>query len=280
MRAPRLVCGGLVVAGLLAGIAARSAPAQDFSVTTRLFDVSSREPQLLGNSSTLFHAGKVYDHLDRIGEMIVFDPAQQRFILASNTKMIRTTLRFAEIENSIYHGEQTAAKRVQQLKLENDPKRRGALGPIEFQLHPAFQQQYDPAARRLKLSSSEFSYQISCDDKIDAPLVDAYLRYADWMARLNYVLQAQMLPAPRIAVNTILHERGLLPYRVELHSGQPSTKNQMHLRAEHRFEWKLSTKDRETIYYWEELLQDPNLKHVTPQQFQTALMSEQKTARR
>lgn len=278
-----LVC--LVAA--LVGVGASAAPAQEFAVTTRLYndgpprktegDSKGPPPELVGSSYTLFHAGKVYDHLDRVGEMTILEPAHQRFLIVSRTRMIATTLTFAQIETFIFRGEQQAQQILKDAAAEG--KRRDLLGPIEFQLRPVFQQEYKGERRELKLSSPDFAYTVQCHEKIAPEFVEAYLRYADWTARLNYALQGQVLPGPRVAVNAALRERHLLPLQVALaiRSGQ---KHELRLRAVHRFEWSFTSSDRQKIRFWEDLLKDPLLKHVPFEEFQHAVWSDQATAKR
>ena len=62
--------------------------AQDFSVTTRVFDLDSPEPnQPVARSRTLFHVGKVYDVIDgaaeatrtrTFGTLVPFRPIRRR----------------------------------------------------------------------------------------------------------------------------------------------------------------------------------------------------------
>src|SRR5690606_5890737 len=99
---------------------------------------------------------------------------------------------------------------------------------------------------------------------------EVYLHYADWMARLNYVLHPHALyPEPRLKLNEVLRAHGKLPVEVELKSsiGLP-----IHLRAEHQIHWKLDATDRSLIHEWESLLKSSNTRQVTFQEYQRSLL--------
>src|SRR5688572_4319236 len=70
-------------------VAAGIGPAagQDMSVYTTVSAVgkSSAKPEVIGRSLTLFHAGKVYDYMEDVGEVVILEPINNRFvILGSN----------------------------------------------------------------------------------------------------------------------------------------------------------------------------------------------------
>ena len=69
----------------------------------------------------------------------------------------------------------------------------------------------------------------------------------------------------------------MLPVEVTLHSSQQKG---LHLRAEHRFDWKLDATDRSMINHWEKLINSSDVKRVTPKQFFEPAASEKLDARR
>jgi hypothetical protein len=72
-----------------------------------------------------------------------------------------------------------------------------------------------------------------------------YLQYADWAARMNYVLHSRSLyPAVRLEVNRALLERELIPTEVRLLLDGDVP---LQIKAEHTFEWELGSIDRSTI---------------------------------
>ena len=270
-----------VFAWILTACCAATAAGQEFSVTTKVFDDSPprkgdprrKQGEEISSSSTLFHAGKVYDHLARADEMTIFEPAHQRFIFISEKRRIAATLTLAEIDNYVHNFEKVALENIRQSQTKNDSKSRERAASGQFQLNPAFKQTFDPKRNRLQLLSDHLTYNVSCADEttVIPEAIESYLRFADAIARLNCVTNGHILPAPRVALNTALRQRRLLPVNVVLqsHSG-----NLLHLRAEHKFEWQLTTRDRDVIVFWEQLLKDPDLKQMPFDDYQRATLSQ------
>jgi hypothetical protein len=85
------------------------------------------------------------------------------------------------------------------------------------------------------------------------------------MARLNYLVNERaLLPGPRLELNKGLRQRNVLPFEVTLHS---SHQNGLHLRAEHRFDWKLDATDRSMIHHWEKLMSARDVRKVSTEEF-------------
>jgi hypothetical protein len=132
-------------------------------------------------------------------------------------------------------------------------------------LNPVFKTTYDEKLNRLNLSSPFLSYEVKCNGHDSERVIVDYLDYADWAARLNYLLNDKaMPPGPRLALNDVLRRRQFLPVEVELRT---SDENGLHLRAEHRFDWNLDDHDRKMIAHWEKLLASGTLKEVPPVKF-------------
>src|SRR5262249_56732187 len=109
------------------------------------------------------------------------------------------------------------------------------------------------------------SYEVKCAFHESPEIVAAYLHFTDWMARLNYLLNERaLLPGPRLELDKVLRRRGVLPIEVTLHAREEKG---LHVRAEHRFDWKLDATDRSMISRWEKLINSSDVKHVTPRQF-------------
>lgn len=262
------------VAGL-AGIVlllacAGGAPAQDFRVYTRIFDArpgvessQKKDSQPKARSTSLFHAGKVYDCLDTPNQVTIFQPAHERFVVVDGPRRLATLIPFEYIENRLYQSRKSAEKKLTELQARASPQAAQLVGRIQFQLVPAFREKY--AEPVLTLSSPFLTYQVKCAANDSRELIDAYLNYTDWAARLNYLVNQQaLLPAPRLALDDALRRRQLLPVEVTFHSDQ---KNGLHLRAEHRFDWNLDSHDLKVIHHWETLLQGRDLKQVSPEVF-------------
>ena len=265
----------VVLAAAAMAIAASPAPAQEFGVYTRVLNLNrpavrtakATEPSsnVLGRSLSLFHAGKVYDTIYDAGEVTIFEPARRRFIVLNGPKRLTTEVSFDEITRSLEHAAKETRLYVAELREQGD---RTSAVPLLAQLEPGFQARYDKATRRLILTGRYFRYHVRCaadnagssDPARFDRARDRYLDYADWTARLNYLLHPNSLyPAPRLALDSQLRQRRLLPVQVDLMS---ATSPGMHLRAEHQYHWTLTTRDRDDIQHWESLLAGKRLRRV------------------
>lgn len=268
---------------VLALLAANAAGAQDFRVYTRVFDQSSvqsaqpgstPQPQVVARSLSLFHAGRVYDALDEIGEVVIFDPANTQFMLLNTNRSMATTIEFKQVQSLLEQARQ--AYRDSAERQTNS----GEAAAMKFQLDPSFSEQFDAKGPHLSLVSPHMRYAVRCApiEPERADVVDVYLRYADWASRLNFVLHPNvLLPEGRIALNASLREKRMLPLTVDLRSetGIPIAR-----RAEHQIEWKLTDNDRALIHRWESMLSDSRkTTHVTIHEYQRALL-DSRTARR
>ena len=269
------VVWSMAVFCLLLSCAAGPASAQDFSIYTRLYDLrpapgsseSNRDDRgrLAGETFSIFHAGKVYDYLPQIDELTIFEPAHERFLIIINSRKIAATLAFNEIENVLFRAAKAAEHR---LTAPDRPDEKMARA-TRFLLNPTFDQTFAARTNTLHLKSPYLSYQATCASAESPEHVDAYLQYANWTSRLNFVLHPKsLLPGPRIALNSVLQEKRLIPVEVELTSDVGSG---LHLKAVHRYQWRLEAQDRRRIAYWDSLLTQPDLKRMKYEEFQRVL---------
>ncbi len=262
---------GLAAIAVLLVCAAR-APGQEFSVHTQIFDVRPQakdgkpaRPRLVGSSTSLFHAGKVYDYQGTGNQITIYEPAHDRFVIVDPSRKMLTVIAFDVVENRLYQAGKNAEKKIQELRKENDAGAGKLASLLEFYLSPRFQEEYHEKNHVLKLKGTALSYEVKAAVRDSAEAAATYLDFADAMAKLNYLVNDQSpLPEPRLHLDRCLRQRGLLPTEVTLHS---SHEKGLHLRAEHRFDWKLNGDDHAVITEWEKLIVAGDVKHVTPQQF-------------
>lgn len=257
--------------------------AQDFSVYTRVYRaplpgaaIGQEAAETVSRSVTLFHAGKVYDQVG--DEVIVFEPAHNRFILLNTRRMLAATVHHDEVRQLLKIAREETERSVAELREKQTTSAAEALEQVSFTLDPGFDESFDEGSGLLKLTSRHLQYRLRCDRPDSPEVVETYLRYADWTAKLNYVLHPHVLfPETRLALNASLRRKTLLPLDVELHSeiGTP-----VHLRAEHKFRWELDSHDRSLINQWEQLLKAPTVKHVPLQEYQRTLLLSQAEKRR
>ena|SRR5579863_6007199 len=259
--------------------------AQDFRVYTKIFDARASETAekstrsvLLGRSTAIFHAGKAYEYVDSGNQMTVYEPAHEQFTIVDGARRMLTVIPFEYVEHRLFQVGKNTEKKIEELR-EKDTEDAGLLAAVlEFQLAPKFKETYDEKQRRMKMDGSVLSYDVKCATDSSPEIVAAYLNFTDSMAQLNYLVNEKaLLPWPRLELDKILRQRELLPIEVTLHSRQPKG---LHLRAEHRFDWKLDATDRSKISHWEKLIHSADVKHVTPGQFFEPAASEKLDARR
>ncbi len=254
--------GNLCAALML--LAATAASAQDFRVATTIRAVSAKSTgkssENVGHDTALFHAGKVYDSFDA-AKITIFEPAEEQFVILDQSRRLATIVKFDEIEavlNQAMHRAEQKLVSVQGSK--NEAEIRSAK-LLKFQLHPRFdEEKYNAARRKLDLSSRYLVYSVQCEPAGSTEVVKTYLQFADWAARLNFVAnQNSPLPGPRLELNQALLQQNVLPSVVDMEWRQPGG---LHLKAEHKFTWKLTPYDREEIRKWEQLRHAPDLKRV------------------
>ena len=270
----------------LALIAIFTAPAsaQEFGVYTRVFNVagaaSKTTPEVIVRSLTLFRSGAVYDTIHSAGEVTIFEPSRRRFVIVNGPRRLTTELSFEEIDKSLKKAELATREYIAQLRRKGDARSLAAAAPLLAQLDPGFSEQFDAPSATLLLPGRGFRYRVNCTRTPSSANIDRlafnaargrYLEYADWTAKLNYLLHPRALfPAPRIALNQALKTRKLLPLTVEL---RDNSSGGFHLRAEHQYHWKLTGKDRDDIRHWNSLRTAGTLRRVKFAEYRRRLVT-------
>ena len=143
---------------------------------------------------------------------------------------------------------------------------------MRFQLHPQFTKQFDAQQHRLSLESKPLTYEVRGQEGVRSETVEAYLNYADWACRLNFVLHPQpVFPTARLELNQQLRKLKLFPIEVKLRA---QFDKPLQLEADHKLSWTLDTLDRESIHHWESMLRDPKLQHLSLTEYQRAALSQ------
>ncbi|WP_417395695.1 hypothetical protein [Gimesia chilikensis] len=263
MWRPLLITGILAVvqlAGSNTGIA------QEFRIRTTVYHHQPQvDPTIVSRSVSIFHAEKVYDHVDGLGEVTIFEPARKRLMILNESRMIKTVINFDEIKNVLNVAQHQTQEYIHdQLKVQGSQGKKIA-SELQFQLEPQFNIQFENNKNLLTLDSKLITYRVQCVSPDQQDAVETYLRFADWMARLNYVLHPYTLhPTSRITLNEELRSRKKLPIEVEL---QTRMEDPLHLRAEHKIHWKLDHKDRGLIHHWETLRKNKDVSSITLQEY-------------
>lgn len=269
-RIDRQLSAGVIATVVLLA-AATAATAQDMSVYTTVSKVDDDHgaPVVVARSLTLFHAGKVYDWMEDIGEVVILEPIHNRFVIL-NSNYLAARVDFGELRQYLRVGQHEAEVYLQQLATSDDRDSQRAAAALEFELSPQFEESYEPSLQRLSLTSPSMSYEVHTA-RVDNPqLMEQYLTYADWTQRLNYVLHPHTtLPAPRLKLNESLREKGLLPTRVDLIT---TLDGKLHLRAEHHYNWELLTEDKAFIQRWEKFQESDKTEWVPFPEYQDRMI--------
>lgn len=255
-----------------------TAVAQEFRIYTRVHKEQSagravgsgrEQSVVVARTLTLFHAGKTYDYINSVGEVIIFEPAHERFTILNTSRAMATRVKFSELTDMLGVAREEFRRYLARPQADGGPTPEVAAA-LRFQLAPEFETEYDESQRVVRLSSPFVRYIVSCSPPKTPEAVETYFRYADWMCRLNYVLHPQsQFPPPRLALNGALRSRDLMPVEVRLTvEGETPAR----LRAEHQFHWQLDSTDRSLIHHWEMVLKDPATRRVSFSEYQRAML--------
>ena len=247
------------------------ATAQEFRVYTSVSEIgpNAGSRRVVARSLTLFHAGRVYDHMEQVGELVIFEPVEDRFVLIRDH--LATEVSLDELRNMLETAKTAAERYAGGLQARTDAEAAKTRAQLEFQLKPQFAEHADPAAHRLVLDGGELRYDVTGAAMTAPDVLATYVEYANWAARLNAVLHSQgTFPGPREALNTALLKHQWLPVSVTLQARDP---RDLHLRADHEFRWQLQPIDRDLIHQWEQLRQSDRMQWVSFREYQHKLLA-------
>jgi hypothetical protein len=256
-----------------------TATAQDFHVETTLYAVGRGEPRELMQSITLFHAGKTYDFIPHLGELIIFDPPHGQFTLMNTRQRRMTEVHMDEVNRMLDLARRALNDHLQVLQAEAKPNQ-SAIEQILFQFNPQFEKSITQtnAGPQIDLKSKFFGYTVLAAPAPTATHAFVYLNYADWIVRLNYILQpGAILPEQRLALDAALREAKLVPVDVSFTIAGGESPS---VRAQHHIYWELNERDRELVRQWDGLISRHELKKVSFQDYQRSLLMSQTSKRR
>lgn len=245
--------------------------AQDMRVYTNVSVINERHKggEPVSHSLTLFHAGKVYDYMVDVEEVVIFEPNQHRFMILG-PDYTATEVPYSQVLQFLKSADGIAAGMLKELAEKKDTISAQTAAAIQFQLNPEFEIVADQP-ERLLLKGELFSYHVATARIESSQLTEQYLDYADWAARLNYVLHPQtLLPKARLMLNEQLRKRGELPVSVTLTNKLDGTSQ---LRAEHQFSWQLQSADKLSISQWERTLASDQVHWVSFHEYQQHLLA-------
>lgn len=257
--------------GILAFSFASEAKAQGLKVSTAVYnagelDSEGREP-IVSSSVSLFHAGKAYDYVEAVGEVVIYEPSENRFVLLNSRRGLFTIIRFEELTRLLSARAPRIEEYLNELRQSGAKDLAKAERNVRFQLSPEFQQTFDSNSGTLLLKAPSWTYVVSTREWEDKDQVREYIQYTDWTARMNYVLHpSSLFPEPRRALNkAVLELKNRIPVIVQLSLRPDET---LTLRAEHQFTRGLSDQERRLISDWNSAMTSGHLKEVPFRQYQ------------
>ena len=263
---------------------ASTATAQEIRIYTRVYDTSpssadsAGKQRIIARSLALFHGGKVDDYIDTVGGVTIFEPAERRFTILNESRMLVTTVSFDEIRNLLKIADNETANYIAELQDSGDSKSVQAAEALQFQRNPRFQVDYRADEMLLLLESPTLSYRVKCAQPPSPEVVAPCIRYADWMARLNFVLHpGAFLPEARTMVDQELLNRGLIPIEVERRTEFDPP---IQLLAQHRIHWNLDSRDRSSIHHWKTLLASDEITKLTFPEYQRTVAGQPTAGKR
>ncbi|MFK7820873.1 MAG: hypothetical protein AB8G99_19320 [Planctomycetaceae bacterium] len=253
---------------------ADSSAAQDFRIVTTIKNLDQEPASHAVTTLTLFRQRKVYDYIDTLGEVIIYEPGTNQFTILNVRRSLATTVHFDEIKKMLRDRKPEIERYVRQLRTDNDPIAEDVASAFDFQLDPKFEESFNRTKKELTLLSPRCVYRVKCEEIKSSEQTAQYLEYADWMARLNSVLHpGAMFPEPRIALNASLRRHNRIPIHVELNS---KLDGNLHLAAEHQISFGLENRDRTRITDWESALRSPRITRTTFRRYQQVVLTAQK----
>lgn len=265
----------LLSAPLLVWLLSVPVLAQGLRVSTVVYDATrlgdnGREVEI-SNSFALFHNGRVYDYVEAAGEVVIFDPIAKKFTVMNPDRGVFTSIAFPELTAMLAERAPKTKEYIKELASRKSPQAQLASRLLKFQLNPTFEAKNYPGSGALLLTAASWKYQVSTREW-DPDQVESYLDYADWAARLNFVLHPRNpFPEPRVALNTQLRElKNRMPVIVKLDRRPDES---LVLRAEHQFVRNLTNRDRSLITGWNKSLKGTELKQVPLHRYQETVLA-------
>lgn len=214
-------------------VSAIGARAEDFRIDTRIFINDEKEPY--SENTTLFHAGVVYDILAKPAEITIFDPARGQFTRLDPDGKSKVELAVSDVATFVEKLRGEAADHENPL--------------LKFLGEPRFQERWSPQGSELTMASPLVTYRLRTVPCRSEKVCRQYAEFSNAYAQLNTVTNAASLPPfARMAVNTALQRRSVLPAEVTLTLvTQAKPEKKMNYRSQHEVRWRLSDADLKRI---------------------------------
>lgn len=256
----------LVVIAVL--FVASSVGAQEFRVYTSVTAARDGQPvgPVLSRSNTIMHAGRSYDHIPEIGELVVCDPVKRQITLVHRGE-IGAKLVFEELAQYVNVGRTETEKYAEEISTSSEGL--VVAQALRFQLLPVFEKSL--IGDKLVLDSELWRYEVSLAQEVDAGFASRYADYADMAARLNFVLHPKaFFPAVREQLNAEVRSAGRVPTRVLLSA---NLGDRVELVADHKYYWSLDDIDRRQVLKFDEMSNSNAIEWLSFRDYQQRMIS-------
>lgn len=222
---------------------AESAPPTDeeFRVDNAVFVNDQKEPQL--ESTTIFYRGAAYDYLKKPAEIIILDPARDRFVLLDVTRRLHAEVDLTKVREFV-DGLQRWAE------TQSDPL-------AQFMVHPKFDEAFEESSGELTLSSPWLTYRLTTIPSESTAIARQYRAFSDWYARLNTLLTpGSRPPFARLLVNAAVdgHQRFATQVHLSMKAKRGIPPKKVTVRSEHQLIRRLVESDRDRIAQTDQFL--------------------------
>lgn len=257
-----------------------AAPAQGLRVETQVYRIAQGAANggavesRLSSSVTLFQNGTVYDYVEAADEVIILNSSAGMFTILNTAREIRTEGHFEEIQHLMDSYRKESKRYLHELTRSTQSDAAKVVRSLQFQLDPSFETGFDVKTGLLQMTSDSWRYRVRTHRWDDLDQVAEYLKYADLISRLNYVLHPEsMFPEPRRLLNDELRRHERLPTHVfrELNAEQSVT-----LRASHKFIAGLNPDDLHLIQVWDSAARDTSQRSLPLRRYQEAVLLSQR----
>lgn len=206
--------------------------AADFQVTTEIYRGNARIPAV--TYQTVFQGTKVYDVVTtppRQATIIDYDAGQ--ITLLDPQRQVKLTLTTQDVlQHSAYFKSHAT--------FPEDPL-------WTFLRDPKFETNYDPQNQLLKLAGNPLTYQAELTPIQNQPNADAYARFCDWSAQLNFICAGSDLPQARIELNNQIRAKVAVPALVRKTIQHANPNKSITLQSKHEYRWQLEEEDAQLI---------------------------------
>ena len=178
-----------------------SAERIDFRVNHTTRESSAAEP--ISDGKTVFLDGRVYDQLNSLQEIVVYQPEQSRFTLLNVRAREKVLLTAEQLDTFFEEFRQRASRH------EN--------ADIRFFADPQFQVSYRETENRYTFSSRLLSYDITPQKPENPAMLRQYRQFAKAYCKLNLMLSpAAKTVFARMSVNDTIFNTGSLIARSQV----------------------------------------------------------------